>query len=253
MTPNLVLSQFAFSHFNEKARWALDWKGLDAKKENLLPGLHEKRAKELSGSSQVPILEIDDEVVAGSTAILRALEKRFPLPPLFPTDAQAAARVDEWIDWLDDEVGPDVRLGLFHEVFDEPAFAARVFSTGQPSWKRVPFGWMFPRVIPVLRQRMSIDDESAAVANRRTASALDRIAEATHETGYLVGASFTAADLTAACLLFPTCFPAELPFDMPNRSSQALDHWRARWAAHPGVTWVERMFREHRRGSPAAA
>src|SRR6185503_21320125 len=35
-----VLWQFRFSHFNEKARWALDWKRVPHTRSSLLPGWH---------------------------------------------------------------------------------------------------------------------------------------------------------------------------------------------------------------------
>ncbi len=36
----MKLHQFQFSHYNEKARWALDFKGLKYEKRSLLPGFH---------------------------------------------------------------------------------------------------------------------------------------------------------------------------------------------------------------------
>ena len=35
-----VLWQFTASHYNEKARWALDWKGVAHVRQSLLPGPH---------------------------------------------------------------------------------------------------------------------------------------------------------------------------------------------------------------------
>jgi glutathione S-transferase len=34
-----VLWQFAFSHFNEKVRWALDWKGIPHVRRSLPPAV----------------------------------------------------------------------------------------------------------------------------------------------------------------------------------------------------------------------
>ena len=35
-----VLWQFKYSHYNEKARWALDFKRIPHRRRSLLPGLH---------------------------------------------------------------------------------------------------------------------------------------------------------------------------------------------------------------------
>lgn len=243
---SVVLYQFAFSHFNEKARWGLDWKGLPHRRRNLLPGFHARQARKLSGASEVPIAVVDGRVIAGSTPILRRLEELAPEPALFPAHETQRKEAEEWLAWLDAEVGPAVRLGLFHDVLVEPDFAREIFAVGQPAWKRLPYTWLFPRMVPMLRERMGITDESAARDNAKTARALDRVAAATAATGYLVGETFTVADLTAAALLFPLSFPPELSFSTPDRPSAAFDGWKSRWAGHEGVKWMEGVYRQHR-------
>ena len=41
----IELYQFPISHFCEKIRWTLDYKGLSHKTRNLLPGLHVLKTK----------------------------------------------------------------------------------------------------------------------------------------------------------------------------------------------------------------
>ena len=45
------LLQFPYSHFNEKARWALDHKRVPHQRRNLLPGPHAVQLKRLTGQS----------------------------------------------------------------------------------------------------------------------------------------------------------------------------------------------------------
>ena len=67
----LKLYQFAISHYCEKIRWALDYKGLNYETVNLLPGQHVKTIRKLTGeASSVPVLDHDGHVVQGSAAIL---------------------------------------------------------------------------------------------------------------------------------------------------------------------------------------
>jgi len=56
--PTPELFQFKVSHFNEKARWALDYKGIEHLRHSLVPGPHKVRMKRVSGQEQVPVLEI---------------------------------------------------------------------------------------------------------------------------------------------------------------------------------------------------
>ena len=53
-----TLFQFRASHFTEKARWALDWKGIPHVRHMLLPGPHLPRMLWMTGQQQVPVLVI---------------------------------------------------------------------------------------------------------------------------------------------------------------------------------------------------
>lgn len=56
---------------------------------------------EISGQSRVPVLEDDDgSVIAGSTAIVEHLERRFPEPRLFPAEP-LGAEVRLFVDWFE--------------------------------------------------------------------------------------------------------------------------------------------------------
>ena len=75
----LTLYQFPNSHYCEKVRWALDYKQLDYRIINLLPGLHvDRTAKKLAGSSSLPILVHDGKALQNSSDILTYLERSVP-------------------------------------------------------------------------------------------------------------------------------------------------------------------------------
>ena len=57
----VVLHQFAYSHYNEKVRWALDYKKLPHDRINYLPGPHMGAIKKMTGQTSTPVLEIDGE------------------------------------------------------------------------------------------------------------------------------------------------------------------------------------------------
>ena len=62
---------------------------------------------------------------------------------------------------------------------------------------------------PLVRMRYGINDETAALGLEKTAAAFDRLEVEIGPSGYLVGDSFTVADLTAAALFFPLVRPPE--------------------------------------------
>ena len=51
------------------------------------------------------------------------------------------------------------------------------------------------------------------------AAAVDRIESERDGRDYLVGESFTVADLTAAALLYPLVWPPEFQYDLPEPPS----------------------------------
>jgi glutathione S-transferase len=121
-----------------------------------------------------------------------------------------------------------------------------MFTTGQPAWKAVPYRALLPRLVPMLRARMDIREETAQASRETIGAGLRRVEEATRATGHLVGDRFTAADLTAAALLFPLVFPAQLGFALPQPTSPRLDAWIERWRDDPAVRWVGEIWARYR-------
>ena len=240
------LFQFSGSHFNEKARWGLDLKGVCHERISLMPGPHMRTMKKLTGATQTPALVDDGQVVPGSTAILEHLERSVPEPALFPADASERERTLAIVDRWDDEVGPAVRLAKFFQVM-EAAYAVATFCEGQGGIARGIYRAAFPLVGGLMKSKMGINAESAAAAREITRGAFDFVAKEPGAKGYLVGDRFTVADLTCAALLMPCVSVAEWggPPAAPTEKNRA---WLAGWADHPGAEWVREIYRRHRSG-----
>jgi glutathione S-transferase len=113
----IALYQFQFSHFCEKARWALDYKCLPHVRKNLLPGLHMRVARKLAPRNCLPILVDNGTVVQDSTSIITFLDEKYPDRPLTPRDAREAKEALEWEEYLDDEIGVPLRLWFYTTRF----------------------------------------------------------------------------------------------------------------------------------------
>src|SRR5438128_6433168 len=87
-----VLWHLKVSHYNEKARWALDYKRVPHVRRAAIPGQHQKIALRLTGGRTLPVLVLDGEAIGDSTRIIEALERRYPQPPLYPADPDARRR-----------------------------------------------------------------------------------------------------------------------------------------------------------------
>ena len=89
-----------FSTNAERVALALAHKGLAAESVWISPS-DRTPVQRVSGQSLVPVVEFDDgAVVFDSMQIVRVLEERFPVPPLYPASAAGRARTVRFIDWF---------------------------------------------------------------------------------------------------------------------------------------------------------
>jgi len=241
-----VLWQFRQSHFNEKVRWALDWKGIPHVRRSVLPGLHIPVILWITGQKQVPVLVVDGRTVTDSTQIIAALEARNPDPPLYPSEPALRERALALEDFFDMELGPHVRRAFFHAVLPDTSFSAALIATGFGPVAQALYRAAFPATRALMRLDMRIDDAGAALGRSKTAAALDRIAAELGPQGYLVGDRFSVADLTAAALLYPLVQPPEHPYQAPGPMPAAAAALRASFANHPAFRWAEDLYRRHR-------
>jgi glutathione S-transferase len=241
-----VLWQYNFSNFNEKARWALDFKGISHVRHSLLPG--GPRAMAFSRSGTLPVLDLDDERIVDSSRIIEALERRFPQPALYPQDPRERAAALELEDFFDEEAGHELRRAAFYEWRTSPGFVSSLLTTGRSRATRVFMRAVLPAALVYARRRYGIYPADAERARNKLATSLERITAELKGGDYLVGESFTVADLAAAALLYPLAMPAELQYRYPQ-----LPDWGAMrpLAKHPAVEWIREMYHRHRGSSSA--
>jgi glutathione S-transferase len=250
-----VLWQFRISHYNEKVRWALDHKGVQHELRAPPPGVHMLVALALTRGRHktVPVLQLEGQNVGDSTAIIAALEGRFPEPPLYPEDHEERRRALELEDWFDEELGPPIRLVVWHEATRDLERMAQALMPDVPR----PFRRLRGAGVATARYvsafvglRYGVKSaEAAEEARAKVLAALDRLEVELDGNEYLVGDRFSVADLTAAALLYPLAFPPEGPAVV---SPAGWESFRAPLAERPGCRWIEEMFRRHRRPAPAA-
>jgi glutathione S-transferase len=246
-----TLWQIDISHYAEKARWALEHKGIDHVRRSTLPGMHIPVALMLTrgGQPTLPILQLDGRTIGDSTEIIAALEAAYPEPPLYPLDAEERARALELEEWFDENLGPHSRLLPFYELIQEPEVFAEVAAQAVPP----PLGKAKSVVGAYARAYTSIrwnanSGEDAARAREAIIAAFDKLeAELVQGDGeFLVGDSLSVADITAASLFYPVVGPPEGPLDPDLPTPSALERFRESLSRRRGFKWVEETFRRHR-------
>jgi glutathione S-transferase len=245
-----VLWHIAISHYSEKARWALAHKGVDHERRAPTPGAHMLVALWLTRGREktFPLLRLDGRTIGDSTAIIGALEERFPKDPLYPEDPDERRRALELEDFFDEELGPHSRLLVFHYATRDPVMVERLTVDLLPARLRdssaARAGAMrFFSAFAGLRYGVK-SERAAELAKEKVIAAFDRLESELDGNDYLVGDRFTVADLTAAALFYPIVRPPEGPRapDPP----EAVEEFRAPLKDRPGYRWVEETFRRHR-------
>jgi glutathione S-transferase len=250
-----VLYHLRISHYNEKVRWALDYKSVPHERRTPPPMLHMAWAYRYSRGKTFPVLVMNGIGIGDSTRIIEALEREYPDPPLYPADPAERRRALELEDHFDEELGPYIRRWLFHEALEhmEPAEFIDGAVQGAPQAVTTVMKATAPVGSRLLRLRYGINEEKAQVARHKTEAALDRVEAELQPSGYLVGDAFSVADLTAASLLFPLVRPPEAPHMVPPPLPEPLGRMREELSAHAAYRWVQEMYRRHRGTSAAVA
>lgn len=253
-----TLWQIDVSHFSEKARWALAWKDVEHDRRSPIPGAHMAVALWLTRGAHYtfPVLRLDGRNIGDSTAIIAALEERFPEPPLYPADIAKRRHALELEDYFDEELGPAIRQVAWYEFGqDRERFEALMRQTAPPPLARFSGPTAaYARAYTALRFRAG-DAEAAGRNRAKVLAALDRLESELGDDEYLVGESFSVADLTAASLFYPLVRPAEGPLDPGEAGARGFEEFREPLRERRGVKWVAEMFRRHRQpvraGAPA--
>lgn len=205
---SVTLHRFAASHFSEKVRVCLDFKGIDYRIVEHTPGADQLSLWKLSGQRKVPVIEHDGSVIHDSTAIALYLEHAFPnARPLLPTDLAARREALDLEDRLDAALGPNCPVIAFEHAQRDPAVRDALLKLLVPGLGlaraavRLTARAARPALlVPAARQRV----EGAYSAVRDILGACcDRLAT----RPYLLGAEPTLADLTAVGLTLNLRYP----------------------------------------------
>jgi glutathione S-transferase len=241
-----VLWHLKVSHYNEKARWALDFKGVPHLRRAEIPGQHRDIAEELSGGKTFPVLVLDGEAMGDSTRIIEALEQRYPAPPLYPADPSARRHALELEEFFDEELGPHSRLLALHCMLPDPDLLLGAFAPDLNRARRLAARASFPLVKKRIESDFGIDEQRVSLAYAQLAIAGERFRSELQPGGYLVGNTFTVADLTLASLLAPLVAPPQFPYPQPQRGHPRLEPVRDALARPGLLDWTRDIYTRHR-------
>jgi glutathione S-transferase len=236
------------SHYCERARWALDWAGLDYREERHLQVFHIRAVKRAGGRRTVPVLVADGEVLTDSADIVAYAAAR-GARPLYPEDPVRRGEVEDLERELAGDFGVEVRRLAYFELMPHQRLLLKSNNAGAPLWQRIALRLAFPAMKRRVSKHLGIEADKVARGEVLLRETFDRVAERIADgRPYLFGDDFTAADLTFAALSAPMTLPREYgcPLPRPSDLPLALRTRLSSFRDHPAGQFALRLFADHR-------
>jgi glutathione S-transferase len=209
-----ILITIPVSHFCEKARWALDRAGIDYEERRYLPAIH-RGALLRHRTLTTPVLVCEEAGTLKESAdiVCYAAQRGARIAC---DDPEARGLADNY----DDRLGPATRLWIYHSLLDRPDLASGAMTAGIGPAQRAVWRYGVKPIGFAVTKVLNINDATAVEAERTFraifADVDERLADG---RPYLVGDTFSIADLTFAALSAPLIAPPEYAVPLPTVDS----------------------------------
>lgn len=257
------LITISFSHYSERARWALDHCGLAYEESGYVPMAHMfgklwgtrgrlGRRDRVSSPFSLPALVTDDgRVLQDSGEIVRfasehAVDSARTLYPEPHVEAIEAFEAE-----LHDGLGPHTRRWAYNALLERPALVRRLIRDNVGRVQASITSALLPVIRASVIRALRVDAPHVARSIEKIDAQFERWAPRVAGRRYLVGQSLTAADLALACMATPVLLPqpeegygAVLP-GLDELGSDAAARVAA-WRSGPVGRFVLRLFAEDR-------
>lgn len=243
--PQRRLYQFPLSLYCEKTRWNLDWKRLEYRTVDMMPGAHAFTAWRLARQRSLPILQDGQDCIGDSTRIALYLEQHYPQHPLLPSDRAERQAILALEDFFD-ELGEHVRRCVWSLAVDTPE-VSEIFFREYAGLMRWTGNVGRPLLRQMIRRTFDVYPDNVEASWPRVFDGILTVEKILQEnsSGYLAGTRFSLADLTAAAMLAPLVGPEESPW--PDRHIPGNGHERRQeLRATRAGQWVQEMYSRHR-------
>lgn len=241
-----TLWQFKCSHFSEKVRWALDWKGIAHRRVSLYPGWHALPTLLVSGQQQVPLLRVGGKTLRDSTHILEHLERTHPEHPLYPAGEPERQRAIELEDAFD-RLGPSLRRAHYALLLQHMDEAACFFANAASGPTFRLFKLTFVSIFgPTMGRYMGFEEARVQKSREEVEALLSRFDREIQPSGYLVGDEFGVADLTVASLLSTFLYPPEFPYPLAMPFPEPVEAYRESLERYDALGWAREIYAKHR-------
>ena len=233
-----------FSHYCEKARWALERCGVAFEEDGHLPIFHYRATKRAGGRS-VPVLVTPEKTLIDSTDIVAWADAHKPGTLIPESAADALALEDDF----DRQLGPATRRWAYAQLLPDQR-AIGPMTAHVPRWQALALRAVRPVATRMISRKLAITPAGVDRSRKKIAATFARVADRLADgRRFLTGDRFTVADLTFASLATPILLPPQHPrmrgasLDILSPAARAeVEAWRA----SPPGRFALRMYAEQR-------
>lgn len=216
----LRLITIRFSHYNEKARWALERFQVPYEEEPYMPIFHlwpvfwktllrksqGKKADRVSSPLSTPVLILENGTcLCDSSLIVKHVSETYAT---LDTSLYPSAEVVDMEQHLHDKLGPHTRRVAYFYGLSNPALmfklAEKNVSARQATWFRRVYPLVRGQIMRGLGVTPERTEKSMAFIRQEFDAVEKRLADG---RSYLLHDRFTAADLAFACMAAPVLLP----------------------------------------------
>lgn len=224
------LYKLHWSHYVEKVRWALDFKGLAWRGIDIV-AFTKKEMQRFDCPQLVPLLHdtATGVAISDSSPIIRYLDETYSERPLLPQDPLERERAWQWMLHLDSTLGHNARrLGYTQVIMECPNALSALFMPLVANGLFTRHGWRAlaaPVLGTMLSKRFRMDRNREDRVYESLEAQLLSLASRLHQHEFLIGDRFSAVDLTLACFLRPLRI---VPYFRDHPDLQTLFAWQGR-------------------------
>ena len=244
----LELYQFELSHYAEKVRLVLDYKGLAYRKIEVTPGIGQIDLFRLSGQRQIPVLKDGSEVIADSTKIIEYLDRQYPDRPVIPSDPKLRGLTLLIEQWADESIGLNARKALIGALNGSQSFRTAFLPSSTPDLVKTLVGAVPNELLSFLGQGVGLGPEGVKAAEDSLKRDLTALVFILLEQPYLVTDHPTLADFAVAALTTYLKFPSGNYLDIPESlKGKGVPGIADIGTFEPFFTWRDKLYADFRK------
>jgi len=248
------LITLAVSHFCEKARWGLELTGIPFTEEAHIPGWHKVATSSVGGTSVPVFVASNGKAYVQSSDILHYADENSKTGvKLYPTDPALLTQAQELESLFDQKLGPATRRWVYFYLLDNRDVVVALLTKNVSSAESIAFSVGYFALKEIMRSGMAISEQGCVESKALIDEVFEKVNSLLSDgRQFLLGSSFSAADIAFASLCNPLLMPPESPAtdkEIQAKISKEYLEISAKYRETPAGQFALRLYKEQRKPS----